>query len=261
MLVLIYYTLLNRILTVIGYCGETKLTKTSLRDFMKKTLLFLASSFISFASFNALANDDDNDMSILLKAKIGGTYVNGEIKDLPDPTSTSPEKIEKIFNYGISGNASATVFLTSSLAGEVGVGVSYLNLNKSAFENIANNYEGTFDKTKSEGEFIIPSYLTAQYYFAPYGGIRPYIGAGYHFTFSTTKSKKYKIENSSGPVIQSGVDFVFADDTYLTLDVKYLMMEPKIKYDKSFIQKNEKPVSGKLKLNPVFIGIGLGFKL
>ena len=98
-----------------------------------------------------------------------------------------------------------------------------------------------------------------QYHIAPYGAIRPYIGAGYQYTWMLSKSKQFVINSGSGYALQAGVDFALADDTLISFDVKRYQLTPKVKFKSSFLTGTS-GMTSKVKINPVIVSLGIGWK-
>jgi len=108
----------------------------------------------------------------------------------------------------------------------------------------------------------LPPTLSAQYHFNPTGSFRPYIGAGINYTrFSSVKFAPAVVtaldpsikRNSFGLSFQVGADIEIAKNLYLNLDVK------KVQIDTTVYSKGAK--AGSFKVDPVLIGVGLGWRL
>lgn len=101
---------------------------------------------------------------------------------------------------------------------------------------------------------ILPINITGQYHFQPNAKIRPYIGAGLNYTrFSDVSILGGAIDlddDSFGPVLQAGVDWALTDKVSLNFDVKKIW----ISTDASGA------ASGKVDIDPLVYGIGLGVK-
>lgn len=100
----------------------------------------------------------------------------------------------------------------------------------------------------------LPPSLLLQYHFdAP--GFKPYVGAGLNYTrFSSVKLPAgVSIDrNSVGAALQVGVDIPLQKNLYLNLDVKKV-------YIKTDVAAAGAPV-GTLKVDPVLVGVGLGWR-
>jgi outer membrane protein W len=75
----------------------------------------------------------------------------------------------------------------------------------------------------------------------------------------STQAKQFKIRNGYGAVLQAGVDFIGKDDTVINFDVRQFFLKSRINYKSNFLNTRS-DVSSKIKLNPVLISVGVGFK-
>lgn len=118
----------------------------------------------------------------------------------------------------------------------------------------------------SNGAYIgsfkhLPPTLTAQYHFTDLGGFKPYVGAGVNYTrissvhFSPAVAAALNPSlkhNSFGLALQAGVDIPLAKNLYLNLDVKKVQI-------KTDVRSNGTKV-GTFKVDPVLVGVGLGWR-
>ena len=101
----------------------------------------------------------------------------------------------------------------------------------------------------------LPPSLLVQYHFTDAPGFKPYVGAGVNYTrFSSIRLPAgVGIDrNSFGAALQVGVDIPVAKNMYLNLDVKKVF----IKTDVSAAGAN----LGTFKVDPVLVGVGLGWR-
>jgi outer membrane protein len=105
----------------------------------------------------------------------------------------------------------------------------------------------------------LPPTLLGQYHFTNFNGFKPYLGAGANFT----KISKEQIssgapnnvtlsENSVGLAFQAGVDIPLTKQVSLNFDVKKV-------YIKSHVYAAGVD-KGTLKLDPVLVGVGVGYR-
>lgn len=106
----------------------------------------------------------------------------------------------------------------------------------------------------------LPPTLTLQYHFMPDGQFRPYVGAGVNYTlFSGVKLAVPGVDtlrlekNSLGGALQAGFDVKLDKNLYLNLDVKKIYINTDIKLS------NGTKVSH-LKVDPLAVGVGLGWR-
>jgi outer membrane protein len=101
----------------------------------------------------------------------------------------------------------------------------------------------------------LPPVLSLQYHFLPEGQIRPYVGAGINYTrFSSVDLPAgFTIEkNSFGPSLQAGVDIEISKGIFLNFDVKKTYIRTDLKSNGTKL--------GTIKVDPVLLGIGLGYR-
>jgi len=107
----------------------------------------------------------------------------------------------------------------------------------------------------------LPPTLTLQYHFNPEGTVRPYIGAGVNYTMFSGERFEPGVEavlgpsikkNSFGMAAQIGVDLMLNKQWSINLDLKKLQMDTEIR---SFGAN-----AGKFKVDPVLVGLGVGYR-
>jgi outer membrane protein len=104
----------------------------------------------------------------------------------------------------------------------------------------------------------LPPSLLLQYHFADLGAFKPYVGAGVNYTIFTKKGfstalGRVSVEDSSwGLAGQVGFDYFLTKNVALNFDVKYIQMATDVKLEGSKI--------GKLDLNPITAGVGIGYR-
>ena len=102
----------------------------------------------------------------------------------------------------------------------------------------------------------LPPSLLAQYHFMPGATVSPYIGAGINWTtFSSNKilNGQGSLEHDSwGLALQAGVDYKLSQNWSLNFDVKKLQL------------RSDVLIGGvkasKVKVDPVLIGVGVGYR-
>ena len=102
----------------------------------------------------------------------------------------------------------------------------------------------------------LPPSLLAQYHFTQFSGFKPYVGAGINYTrFSSVKllGGAADVKRSSwGGALQVGVDVPLNKQWSLNFDVKKVY----INTDVTLNGAN----AGNFKINPVLVGVGLGYR-
>lgn len=125
---------------------------------------------------------------------------------------------------------------------------------------------GTLGKLVKTG--VLPPTLTVQYHLMPGSKVRPYVGAGLNYTMfynerATTPLEgavgptKVNLSNSVGWAAQAGVDFDINERMFLNVDVKYIAIDTKAKLTTTAAGVQ----TVKVDINPLVIGVGVGFKL
>ena len=100
----------------------------------------------------------------------------------------------------------------------------------------------------------LPPTLLAQYHFNG-NGFKPYVGAGINYTrFSSVNlGAGASIDKSSwGPALQVGVDIPLTGNMYLNFDVKKVYISTDVALNGNKI--------GDLKIDPLLVGVGLGWR-
>ncbi len=107
----------------------------------------------------------------------------------------------------------------------------------------------------------LPPTLSLQYHFAPNDTFRPYVGAGLNYTIfsnvefipavDTALSPSVK-HTSVGLSFQVGFDYEISKNLYLNVDIKKVQIGTKV-YSKG-------TEVGKFKVDPLLVGVGLGFR-
>jgi len=107
----------------------------------------------------------------------------------------------------------------------------------------------------------LPPTLTLQYHFNPDGQFRPYVGAGLNYTrFSSARFEPAvqaalapSIKKQSvGLAVQAGVDVMLDQQWSINLDIKKLRMDTDVRSQGTSV--------GKFKIDPLLIGVGVGYR-
>ena len=100
----------------------------------------------------------------------------------------------------------------------------------------------------------LPPTLTVQYHFDA-GSFKPYVGAGVNYTRFSSVNLPDGVDikrNSVGLALQVGVDIPVTKDVYLNVDVKKVQIGTKVSVSGTEI--------GKFKVDPLLVGVGLGWR-
>lgn len=199
----------------------------------------------------------ENEGSLLVKMRLNGVFAHAKQKNLPAPTVPQPLPIGEFVKNGYGGDISTTIFFNNYFATELSLGFNVLRTKNSVLSNVSYNYGVGATPGKSKPLYMIPATITGQFHMAPFGGIRPYVGLGYHGSYMITQSSGIKIRNGNGFVGQIGLDFYAKDDTVINLDIKQYYLNPKIVYKPSLVGNQN--ITSRTKLNPLVVSIGIGF--
>ncbi|KAB2894717.1 MAG: OmpW family protein [Burkholderiaceae bacterium] len=101
----------------------------------------------------------------------------------------------------------------------------------------------------------LPPTLLAQYHFTNFNGFKPYVGAGVNYTrFSSVNLPLGATvdKNSWGPALQVGVDIPLTKQLSLNFDIKKVYIKTDVNVPGV--------TSGKFKVDPLLVGVGLGYR-
>jgi outer membrane protein len=103
-----------------------------------------------------------------------------------------------------------------------------------------------------------PALLTVQYHFAPWGRVRPYVGAGPAFLLifgdQDGAVRRLKVQDSTGAVLQGGAEYVISRRWSLALSAKTALLGTK-----ATALLGDAPINAHIRLDPRVIGGGLTF--
>lgn len=194
---------------------------------------------------------------LIFKVKATAALADSKPKGFAAPTHASPKDAGSLVKNGYGLEGSTTIFFTSNIAAEVGVTGAVFYTSSDAIAAAKHNYQGTGGNFKRKQAFGVPVVGLLQYHMAPFGAIRPHVGVGYHGTYFFSQSNQYALKNTHGLAYGAGLEFVMRDDTMITLDIKRLHLQPKLTYKSKFLGRD---VKGKIKIDPILISLGFGFK-
>ncbi len=198
---------------------------------MKKTTLAIASLAL-LASGAAIAQDFTAG-SLLVRARV--VHLDSANKDYTglDLSINNKTLPEVDFTYFFSPNLAAELVLTVPQKQRVYAGATQIGSLKH-----------------------LPPTLTLQYHFNHASGIKPYVGAGVNYTrFSSVDLLGGAADlkrNSYGLAFQAGVDFPLSKNLYLNVDVKKVYIKTDVIAGGNNL--------GTFKVDPVLVGVGLGWR-
>ncbi|GAB2473099.1 OmpW family protein [Comamonas humi] len=101
----------------------------------------------------------------------------------------------------------------------------------------------------------LPPTLLAQYHFTGFGNFKPYVGAGLNYTRFSNVNLPAGVDvdrNSWGGALQLGMDYRLSKNLYLNVDIKKVQIRTDVSAAGSRI--------GRFKVDPVLVGVGLGWR-
>ena len=101
----------------------------------------------------------------------------------------------------------------------------------------------------------LPPTLTLQYHFTDFQSFKPYVGAGLNYTKITgdNLASPYHLDSHSyGLALQAGVDYPLTKQVSLNFDVKKINIRTSV--------YSGATDAGTLKLDPVLVGVGVGYR-
>ena len=106
--------------------------------------------------------------------------------------------------------------------------------------------------------WLLPPTLTAQYHFTNLGDFKPYLGAGINYTVFFNEDTGASVtsvdyDNSVGPALQAGMDYMLDDNWMLNLDVKKIWINTDVKFNGGVVRAD-------VDIDPWVVGIGVGYR-
>ncbi len=102
----------------------------------------------------------------------------------------------------------------------------------------------------------LPPTLSVQYHFTDLGAFKPYVGAGLNYTrFSNVDilgGAATIDKNSTGLALGAGFDYEVQKNVYFNLDVKKVQIRTDVSVGGTNL--------GKFKVDPLLVGVGVGFR-
>ena len=193
-------------------------------------------------------------MKKILIAAAVGLLVAGSVAAQESPWLVRARAV----NLNMANKDSTGLSLTANdkVIGEVDV--SYFFNKNVAAELILTlpQTQAVYSGTTPIGSFKhLPPTLTLQYHFTDFQSFKPYVGAGINYTKITADnlSSPYHLESDSyGAAFQAGVDVPLTKQVSLNFDVKKV-------YIRSDVYSGSTN-AGTLKLDPVLVGVGVGYR-
>ncbi len=101
----------------------------------------------------------------------------------------------------------------------------------------------------------LPPTLSLQYHFTDMGAFKPYVGAGLNYTHFSSVNLPAGVDikrNSYGLAVGAGFDYEIQKNVYFNVDVKKVQIKTTVSAGGSDI--------GDFKVDPLLVGVGVGFR-
>ncbi len=132
---------------------------------------------------------------------------------------------------------------------------------------------GTLGSVDLGDVWLLPPTLTAQYHFTQMGAFKPYVGAGINYTLFFNEDEgavadSIDYDPSFGPALQAGFDYDLDGEKggwALNVDVKKVWINTDVKVDLTTalgpaLSAESVIVDADVDINPLIVGVGLGYK-
>ena len=196
-------------------------------------------------------------MKKILIAAAVGMLVAGSVAAQESPWLVRARAVNlNMANEASSSLSSLGLTVNDKTIGEVDV--SYFFNKNVAAELILTlpQNQGVYSNGTSIGNFKhLPPTLTLQYHFTDLNGFKPYVGAGVNYTKITGDhlDSPYSLDSKSyGAALQVGVDVPLTKQVSLNFDVKKVYIQTDV--------YSNGAKAGTLKLDPVLVGVGVGYR-
>jgi outer membrane protein len=199
----------------------------------------------SLASFSARAGETGFDgWGGVFQLLLRGVYLE------PQNHSVSEDQSQLHLDGGAYVELSASWFMTPVFSMELSLAQ-------------VSNFDATIEEPNAAIESghirMMPNTWTLRYHFAPGSTVRPYLGAGLHYTtlaiHPVVNNSSVGIERSKvGWVLQAGVDVRLSPEWILNADVRYLgSLDPELS-----VNGGSQHITGYI--NPLLFGAGVAYR-
>lgn len=199
-------------------------------------------------------------MKKILIAATVGMLVAGSVAAQESPWLVRARVVQ--LDMKNSGNTATTSALTVDDKTIPEVDISYFFNKNIAAELILTvpQKQHVYLNDADKGTFKhLPPTLTLQYHFTNFNGYKPYVGAGVNFTkigkekITVSSANDTSLSNDSvGAAFQAGVDIPLTKQMSLNFDIKKVYLKTHVYVGGSDV--------GTLKLDPVLLGVGIGYR-
>jgi len=189
----------------------------------------------------------------VLRANIGAALPDYSIESTNIQTTKDPTA-----NSSFIGDIGASYFITDHFSFGASLGYKSHSSNTQIFSAF-----GTTVGTDSGHTTELPLTGLIEFYPAPYGALRPYIGGGFAHDFVLSSFSNIDYSSPSGPVINGGVDWWYDKTFGLNFDVRKYFYSITADYTKEYSSLGlNTPVKQKFNDSPIELtaGVAIRFK-
>lgn len=225
---------------------------------MKQVLLAALMAASSALVFTPAANADENPW--MVRGRVIGVLPD-ESANLTAGAAALPGTID--INDQYVPELDITYFFNENIAAELILAVTPHDVDAT---NVT--VPGALDNATVElGDvWLLPPTLTLQYHFSDLGAFKPYVGAGVNATFFFNEDEGeiadgIDYDPSFGVALQAGFDYDLdgvEGGWALNADVKKIWINPDVTVD--FTSALGATVDAEVDINPLVVGLGLGYK-
>lgn len=163
------------------------------------------------------------------------------------------ERTEAFFDLPISLEMEVEYYVHPRFS--FGASVGYLTGSNSDI-NVANIISGGSSVTGKVN--FIPFTFVGYLHLAPYGNIRPYVGAGMHYAYINNKFDLLEFSASSGAVFEAGLNWWMDDYWGFSIGAKQFMTELEVDYTNAAADQNLKE---EVQVDPLIFNFGAFYRL
>jgi outer membrane protein len=198
----------------------------------------ILAAIVASAALLPLATHAEGDGPWMVRARaVGLNFANGQTDNL-----SKTAKVEA--DNRVIPEVDITYFINKNIAAELVL-------------TYPQNIDIKIDGVRQGTVRALPPSLLLQYHFTDFGALKPYVGAGVNYTVFTQRDNILNgvasvDRSSTGLVAQVGIDYAISKTLSLNLDVKYIQMSTDVSVAGAKV--------GKVNLNPMLYGIGIGYR-
>jgi len=196
-----------------------------------------------------LAYADDDYGNWIVRASAAGLLPSSKTETISDGV---PRVGTPFIGDGVGGTMDISYFLFDHLAlvGSAG----YFPGQNGTLSGVT--FTGVSTLEDSGSVSVFPVAALVQYNMAPYGEIRPYVGAGIVYPLVDASYKELSFSTSAGPALQVGFDWWGPSNWGFNTDIRYYQMKLTTDYSKIL----GPGVNSTVNVNPVILSMGVAYR-